>query len=168
MGRGLGTQQRAVLAALRTLDEVRGPGWHMPADVIAVLVSSRPVLVPVVPSRPPELPADPIEEMRLARFRTLIRQGYREYAADVMLIEQRREQRRQALRERWEADRAAARRRKAESQAPNLRRPEPRGGEEGNPSRVLALLARRGLVERQAHCGPGSAVRLVVVPEAMP
>ena len=54
MGRGLGAQQRAVLAALRTLDRKRGQGWHMPADVIAILAPAWPTPVPVVPAESPE------------------------------------------------------------------------------------------------------------------
>ena len=145
MSRGLGTRQRAVLAALRTMERERGPGWRTPAEVIAALgemTGATPV---------PADDTDPyarFEAAQLAQCRQMVAMGHRDFAASVMLIEARM------------AGRAASRRVRA--RAPNQARPAPRGGEDGNPSRVLALLERRGLVERRATRGPGSAVRLVV------
>jgi len=146
MSRGLGTRQRAVLAALRAMERERGPGWRTPAEVIATLGE----MTGAAPAQADD--ADPyarFEAAQLAQCRQMVAMGYREFAASVMLIEARI------------AERAAGRR--ARARAPNQIRPAPRGGEDGNPSRVLALLERRGMVEREAQRGPGSAVRLTEV-----
>lgn len=148
MSRGLGRQQRIVLAALRRLERERGPGWRSPAEVIAALgrMMGTPV-APIAPVAEPD-PYERFEAAQLAQCRQMVAMGYREFAASAMLIEARI------------AERTAGRVRRAARRAPNLIRSAPRAGEAGNPSRVLALLERRGLVVRQAHCGPGSAVRL--------
>ena len=150
MSRGLGRRQRTVLMALRALDARRPGHWWSPAELLIVLAPA--------PRPAPEPPFDPDERTdgpRLAHLRTLAAKGFHEYWPTVREIEARIAQR--------EADRKAradAARRTAASRYPNQRRPEPRGGEGGNPSRVLALLERRGLVERVVRRGPGAAVRL--------
>lgn len=142
MSRGLGRRQRAVLAALRQLEGKHGPGWRSPADVVA-LIAPDPVAIAPEPSG-----EERMIRSQLAGCRELVALGHREYEAGLMLAEARLAQ-------------IAAARPKVRPRAPNQIRSVPRGGESSNPSRTFALLARRGLVERQARCGPGSAVRLV-------
>ena len=154
MGRGLGIRQREILAALRALDQRRPGWWWSPVEVIGTLDGARSV---------EPLRVDPHEHTdrpRLEHLRQLASQGYPEYWATVREIEERI-----ARREAGRAAREIAARRKAASRYPNQRRPEPRGGEGGNPSRVFALLARRGLVERVVFRGPGSVVRVAVEQE---
>ena len=154
MSRGLGTRQRAVLAALRTMEREHGPGWRTPAEVVATVEAmSKPA--PVAPVEPVD-PWERIEAGQLEQCRRMVALGYREYLAALQRFE--------ANAAEWEARRAArrqeveaARRRKQASRYPNQRRPTPRGGEEANPSRTFALLERRGLVERIARRGPGQA-----------
>ena len=154
MSRGLGRRQRTVLMALRALDARRPGQWWSPAELLIVLAPP--------PKPAPEPVFDPDERTdgpRLAHLRTLVAKGWSEYWPTVREIEARI-----AWREADRRARAAAERRRATNRYPNQRRPMVRGGEEGNPSRVLALLERRGLIERVARCGPGSVVRLVAIP----
>lgn len=144
MGRGLGTRQWVVLKALRTLEREHGPGWRTPGEVLAVVdrmtgAGRNPALEHI----------DRADRAQLAHLRDLVGQGDPSFRPSVQAIEGRI------------AAREAQQRREKGQRAPNTLRREPRAGEDGNPSRVLETLARRGLVERQAHCGPGSVVRLL-------
>ncbi|PJI55120.1 hypothetical protein CTI14_07745 [Methylobacterium radiotolerans] len=154
MGRGLGRQQQAVLAALRTLEEEHGPGWRTPADVIALVeAETQPASAAQAPDMDPE---ERLVRMQLAGCLRLVELGHHDYRVGVTLAEARLARFAEARREREEA----ARRQAEANRAPNQVRATPRAGEERNPSRVFALLERRGLVERQASCGRGALVRL--------
>ncbi|MCJ2099665.1 hypothetical protein [Methylobacterium sp. E-046] len=137
------------MATLRHLERERGPGWRSPAEVIAALerITGRPFVEPE-----PIDPYERIEAGQLAQCREQVARGYREYAAHVGLLEARI------------AERPAAKKARLRPRAPNQIRQGPRAGEAVNPSRVLALLERRRLIERIAHRGPGSAVRLATAP----
>lgn len=149
MGQGLGHRQTLALRALRVLEIDRGAGaWHSPAAVLAVLHRLDP------PRRHPALEhMERAERLQLEDAQAMVSRGVLSFRATVYALEARIGERRR--REFYE------RQREADERKPNTVRRKARAGEDLNPSRVFASLEARGLVERRAHCGPGSAVRLV-------
>lgn len=143
MSRGLGIRQRAFLSALMCLDEGGPPRWHTPAEVLAAMGP-----LPIGRAERMERHFDRADRAQLAHLRDLVAAGHQFAAAGIAVRGQQIAER--EWRWRWAAP-----------QSPNTARPTRRAGEAANPSRVLALLAKRGLVEREAHCGPGSRVRLL-------
>lgn len=150
MGQGLGHRQTLTLRALQALDERHGAGaWHSPAAVLAALDKLAPR------SRSPAVDhLDRADRAQLEQLKAMVARGVLLFRTSVFEVEARiAERRRRAFYERQ---------REIEERAPNTVRRKPRDGEDLNPSRVFASLEARGLVERRAHCGPGSAVRLRV------
>ncbi|KMO39291.1 hypothetical protein VQ02_10135 [Methylobacterium variabile] len=143
MSRGLGIRQRAFLSALARLDRDGPARWHTPGEVLAAMGP-----LPLGRAERMERHFDRADRAQLAHLRELAAAGY-QFAVGGIAVREAEIANRER-RWRWNAPRA-----------PNTTRIAPRGGEAVNPSRVLALLAKRGLVEREAHCGPGSQVRLL-------
>lgn len=142
MGQGLGHRQTLTLRALRALDTTRGVGgWHSPAAVLAALDEIEPPADGAALAH-----MDRADRMQLADVRRRYEAGDTILAHSILALEARI-----AERGRW-----------AGHKAPNTVRRRARAGEDLNPSRVFASLEARGLVERRAHCGPGSVVRLRV------
>lgn len=139
----MGIRQRAFLSALARLDEGGPPRWHTPSEVLAAMR-----LLPIGWAERAERHFDRADRAQIAHLRELVAAGHHFAAGGI------------AVREAQIADRER-RWRWAAPRAPNTARASRRAGEAANPSRVLALLAKRGLVEREAHCGPGSRVRLL-------
>lgn len=148
MGQGLGHRQKLTLRALQILDADRGAAcWHSPAAVLAALDRLAP------PTRNPAVDhLDRADRMQLEQVKAMVARGVLSFRASVYEIEARiAERQRRAFYDRQ---------RELGDRAPNTVRRKARAGEDLNPSRVFASLEARGLIERRAHCGPGSAVRL--------
>lgn len=143
MSRGLGIRRRVFLSALRCLDEGGAPRWHTPAEVLAAMGP-----LPFGRAERAERHFDRADRAQIVYLRELVAAGYQFAVGGIAVREDQIAQ--------WER-----RWRWAVPQSPNTARPTRRAGEAANPSRLLALLAKRGLVEREAHCGPGSRVRLL-------
>lgn len=147
MSRGLGIRQGAFLSALVRLDEGGAPRWHTPAEVLAVMGP-----LPIGRAERMKRHFDRANRAQIAHLRELVAAGHHFAVGGIAVREaqigERERERVRRWRLRWEAPRS-----------PNTVRPTRRAGEAANPSRVIVLLAKRGLVEREAHCGPGSRVR---------
>ena len=143
MGRGLGNRQRLILKALRALEGEHGACWFEPFDVIAATLDIEPT-----PEMKRATHAERAVDAQRADLRRMAALGSPGHIEQLALFEHGQ---RQA---------EAARGNGNERVRPNLLRGKPRAGEGMNPSRALALLARRGLVQRRSHCGPGSLVAL--------
>ncbi|KMO22993.1 hypothetical protein QR78_05690 [Methylobacterium indicum] len=141
MSRGLGIRQRAFMSALERLDGDGAPRWHTPAAVLAAMGP-----LPLGPAERAERHFDRADRAQIAHLRELVAAGHPFAAGGIAVREAQIAERER--RWRWAAPRA-----------PNTARVSRRAGEAANPSRVLTLLANRGLVEREAHRGPGSRVR---------
>lgn len=139
MGRGLGNRQRLILKALRTLEGEHGACWFEPVDVIAAALDIEPT-----PDMKRASHVERMAEAQRADLRRMAALGSPRHIEQLALFEHRQGQ----------AD--VARMSTNEHIRSTLLRASPRAGEGLNPSRGLALLARRGLVRRRSHCGPGS------------
>lgn len=144
MSRGLGKQQRKVVAAIHAVHEKRGPDWIAPGDVLAELEK---------PSGNPSLDAMKLTVM-LINATSRAARGDRQAAALVADLE------RQGASRTWKASAFSPPRPMGKRLTP----PRRRHCERINPTRILAALEKRGIVERLPGVGPASKLRLAPPP----
>ncbi len=161
MSRGLGRQQRLFLLALAELESQEGAGWYYTWAVLNE--AGRLGLEDHVNQYQQRRDAayaewDRQREAAIARHRADTAAAAAGGSPDAITELKRLDDLDRHLAVLGAAIRASSRRRRPQG-APKLRTT---AGVEAavNPSRILLLLERRGLVERNAGRGPGASVRL--------
>ena len=149
MSRGLVTQQRMLLQALRNLEQECGEAWF---EVHAVVRAAWPLgWLEGHERREAEAVAWAAEDARDRAETAALAAAGDDAAKERMERFMHRDMLASVIC-RW-------RRRNAHRGAPRMR-PAKDVDATLNPSRILALLAKRGLIERNASRGPGSSVKL--------
>jgi hypothetical protein len=149
MSRGLGTRQRILLQALRNLEQEHGEYWFY---VHAVVRAAWP------------LGGSEGHEKREAEAAAWAAEDARDRAETAALAAAGDDAAKERMKLFMQMDSMASvvrgwHRRNAHRGAPQMR-PAKDVDATLNPSRILALLAKRGLIERNAYQGPGSSVKL--------